>query len=163
MTIYKYIFRCLKEAIQKKCILGQQREDSKVRRNDIIHFVLDQFHDDKNEGEKESIQDDDQFEADARLNINDLNDGVKGIDKETCLVSNALLLFIAALDTTSSTLTFIMHFLMKYPEIQEKVRDEIVDVFGRHQGSYSQSFMSVSLFLTDIRICCHRKKRNRQK
>merc|ERR1711892_578130 len=51
-------------------------------------------------------------------------------DKERTLVCNAFLLFIAALDTTSSTLTFIVHYFLKYPEIQEKARNEIIGTLG---------------------------------
>ena len=40
---------------------------------------------------------------------------------------------MAALDTTSSTLTFVMHFLLKYPELQEKIREEINEVMGNSE------------------------------
>jgi len=105
----------------------KQREGSKVKRNDIIDLVLEQL---ENKQEKVSADEgfEDEFERDADYDMSKIKDA--GFDKEKTIVSNAFLLFVAALDTTSSTLTFAVHYLIKYPEIQEKLREEILDVIG---------------------------------
>ena len=71
----------------------------------------------------------DQFDKDAEIDVSNLKTS-SSVNFDEILVSNAFLLFTAALDTTSSTLTYAMHFLLKYPELQEKVRDEINEVVG---------------------------------
>ena len=40
-------------------------------------------------------------------------------------------LFIAGTETTATTLQWILLCLMHFPEVQKKLRNEIVDVFGR--------------------------------
>jgi len=108
----------------------EQRESSNTRRNDIIDCILDQMN--KNV-EKEEVTYEDQFDEDAAFDTTLLGDDAKQIDKERTLISSAFILFGAALDTTSSTLTFIIHFLVKYPDIQLNARNEIMEVIGESE------------------------------
>ena len=108
----------------------EQRESSNKRRNDIIDCILDQMN--KNI-EKEEVTCEDQFDEDAAFDTTSLGDDARQIDKERTIISSAFILFIAALDTTSSTLTFIIHFLIKYPDIQDNARREIMEVIGENE------------------------------
>ena len=45
-------------------------------------------------------------------------------------VATAILFFFAGFDTTSSTLSVVMHGLMYHPEVQDNVRREIEEVIG---------------------------------
>lgn len=65
------------------------------------------------------------------------------LDKEQVLVSNAFLLFGAALDTTSSTLTFAVHYLLKYPHYQDKIREEITNVVGEENNLTFESIQEM--------------------
>ena len=112
----------LKNALLKT--VDMRRNGSK-RRNDIIDHILDL---EKNTPDAMKNVIEDQFDKDAEIDISNLKTSAVNFDE--ILVSNAFLLFVAALDTTSSTLTFAMHFLLKYPELQDKVRDEINEVVG---------------------------------
>ena len=49
---------------------------------------------------------------------------------ELGFVATALLFFFAGFDTTSSSLSVVMHALMHHPDVQDKVREEIEDVIG---------------------------------
>ena len=49
---------------------------------------------------------------------------------ELGFVSIAILFFFAGFDTTSNTLSLVVHALIHHPEIQEKLRDEIEEVIG---------------------------------
>ena len=112
----------LKKALLKTV---EMRRNGGKRRNDIIDHVLDL---EKNNPEAMMNVSEDQFDKDAEIDVSNLKTSAVNFDE--ILESNAFLLFVAALDTTSSTLTYAMHFLLKYPELQEKVRDEINEVVG---------------------------------
>ncbi|KAK4873499.1 hypothetical protein RN001_015528 [Aquatica leii] len=49
------------------------------------------------------------------------------------LLSLCLDLFMAGSETTSNTLGFAMLYMLKYPNVQKKVQDEIDDVVGRNR------------------------------
>ena len=112
--------------VMKKTI--KHRETVKTKRNDIIDLIVEQL-DNKN-GEETIKEFESKFEEDAALDMSSLKKKNVEFDKESTLVSNAFLLFVAALDTTSSTLTFVIHFFLKHPEIQSRARDEIMGVIG---------------------------------
>jgi len=114
----------LKESLKKTIKL---RESSKTKRNDIIDLILDQMDNKVDEGK---VEVESKFEEDAELDMSGLKDSTNKLDKETILVSNAFLLFVAALDTTSSTLTFIVHFLLHHKDIQDRAREEIMEIVG---------------------------------
>lgn len=44
---------------------------------------------------------------------------------ESALVSNALLLFLAGFDTSSSSMAIVSYFLAKNPDIQERLYNEV--------------------------------------
>ena len=116
----------LKNALLKTV---EMRKNGGKRRNDIIDHVLDL---EKNNPEAMKNVSEDQFDKDAEIDVSNLKKSSMNFDE--ILVSNAFLLFVAALDTTSSTLTFVMHFLLQYPELQEKIRDEITEVVGSSEN-----------------------------
>ncbi|GIY56907.1 cytochrome P450 3A28, partial [Caerostris darwini] len=41
------------------------------------------------------------------------------------ILDNSVLFFLAAYETTSTALAFTTHFLIHYPEAQEKIRKEV--------------------------------------
>jgi len=109
----------------------EMRRNGTLKRNDIIDLVIEQAEARKsksgNQGDTE-IMEDDEYDKAASLDMSN----VKNLDlnMDETLVSNAFGIFVASLDTTSSTLTFAVHFLMKFPHFQEKIRDEISEVIG---------------------------------
>ena len=115
----------LKDVLRKTI---KHREDTQTRRNDIIDLIIDQIENKKDEDIVNEFES--EFEKDAALDMSNMKQNNDKFDKERTLVSNGFLLFIAALDTTSSTLTFIIHFFLKHPEVQERVRDEIMEAIG---------------------------------
>jgi len=82
------------------------RRKTGVRRNDMIDLFLDELDKDRDEDifTKEEL--------------------------ELGFVSTAILFFFAGFDTTSNTLSLVVHALIHHPEIQEKLRDEIEEVIG---------------------------------
>ncbi|KAI9293137.1 cytochrome P450 [Neoconidiobolus thromboides FSU 785] len=60
--------------------------------------------------------------------------------KEDCLtneevVNNLASFFLAGHDTTTNALTSAVYFLAKYPQIQQKVRNEIIHVLGANENT----------------------------
>jgi len=53
---------------------------------------------------------------------------------EVALVSNALLLFFAGFDTTSSGMSLVTYFLAKNPIVQEKLFEEVQDAISQNIG-----------------------------
>jgi len=121
--------------VLKKTI--KHRETTNFKRNDIIDLIVDQI-ENKNKEAKDMFES--KFEEDAAIDMSDVKDNAQKLDKERILVSNAFLLFVAALDTTSSTLTFVVHFFLQQPEVQERAREEIMEVIG---GSKKVTFEQI--------------------
>ena len=84
----------------------KQREETGERRNDIIDLVLDEM---KNSSLSEDFSND---------------------EKELILIANALVLFFAGFDSTAIGLSKVALQLIKNPDIQEKVLQEIEDILG---------------------------------
>ena len=127
----------LKNALMKT--VDMRRDGSAGRRNDIIDLVIDEL-EKKNNTKQDSIGEDD-YEKAANIDMSSVRK--VDLDKEQVLVSNAFLLFGAALDTTSSTLTFAVHYLLKYPHYQDKIREEITKVVGEENNLTFESIQEM--------------------
>ena len=96
------------------------------KRNDVLDLIIEVM-----ENKKENPADaryEDEFDKNAAIDMTDVNN--LDMDLEKTLISNAFLLFAAGTDTTSSTLCFAVHYLLKYPHLQERIRDELNEIVG---------------------------------
>merc|ERR1712045_259796 len=84
----------------------ENRRKTGVKRNDLIDIFIDELDKDHSKS------------------------GFSGEELETGLVATAILFFFAGFDTTSTTLSIVVHALVHHPHIQEKLRKEIEDVIG---------------------------------
>jgi len=91
----------------------ETRRKSGMRRNDIIDLIIEEL---EIAEEKGTLKDGD-------------------FDLEVALISTCIIFFFAGFDTTSTTLTVLMYALMKHPEVQEKLRDEVLDIMGREENA----------------------------
>ena len=84
----------------------KHRRETGVRRNDIVDILMDELDKDHDETlfTKEEL--------------------------EIGFVGTSVLFFFAGFDTTSTTLSLVVHALVHHPEVQELVRKEIEDVIG---------------------------------
>jgi len=87
-----------------------QRRQSGTRRNDIIDLLLDETDRDG----KDPKSDDEQ----------------EKLDLELALISNALIFFFAGFDTSSTTMSQVIFSFLKKPSVQDRARQEIMDVIG---------------------------------
>lgn len=88
----------------------EQRRQSGTRRNDIIDLLLDETAKDDKDQKSEDKKDE--------------------IDLELALISNALIFFFAGFDTSSTTMSQVIFCFLKKPAIQNRARQEIMDVIG---------------------------------
>ena len=121
-------FLFLRDAIIKTI---QMRDESKSRRNDIIDLVLDNLKRNSDMAAKEEFED--EYEKNAVMDVSNIKEDGLDMDRNDILVANAFLFFVAGLDTTSSTMAFLVHNLLHNPDVQEKVYEEIVSVVGESE------------------------------
>ncbi|XP_044259566.1 probable cytochrome P450 6a13 isoform X2 [Tribolium madens] len=98
------------------------RERNNIYRKDFMHLLLQL----KNRGK---LVDDDSI----------LKSNTDGENKEVTLTLNelaaqAFVFFLAGYETSSTTMTFCLYELASNPEIQQKLRDEINEVFKKHEN-----------------------------
>ena len=108
----------------------KHRVESGARRNDIIDMMIDEI---KNDAEKKSVGEN-EHEKDAQINTKGLGTvRDMGYDTESLIIANALLMFFVGFDTTSLGFAMVAHKLAGYPDLQEKVHQEIDDVIGSNE------------------------------
>ncbi|CAN8003446.1 unnamed protein product [Ixodes pacificus] len=61
---------------------------------------------------------------------NGINHSSKTVLDDDDITQNAFFVLVAGFETTSNSMTFITHMLVNYPEVQEKVRQELFSVLG---------------------------------
>lgn len=99
------------------------REKNNISRNDFLHLLLLL----KNKGSTKEV-------TDLPLEAEKASD-----DKLTMkeIIAQCFLFFFAGYDTTSTVLTAALYELARYPEIQEKLREEIHRVLSESEGELS--------------------------
>ena len=91
----------------------------------IVYFqfssVLDHLRSNSDWNASPEFEDD--YEKNAALDLSWLNKGDRSnLERNDILLANAFLLFVAGLDTTSSSMTFVVHNLLNNPKVQDKGR-----------------------------------------
>jgi cytochrome P450 family 6 len=112
------------------------RKATGLRKNDLIDLALDALKKApataSAEAEKAAEAEGGQFEKDAVVQSSAASSKVD--DLEGMLVANAIQLFLAGYETTSTIMAVCMYFLAKHPDVQDKVRQE-VDTAVEEAGS----------------------------
>ncbi|KAI9360255.1 cytochrome P450 [Pilaira anomala] len=103
------------------------------RQMDSFFQMLDNVIEAKSESLKKGDFQNDALEENEKdiltLMIESVNRGEGYMSNEE-LRSNLLIFFIAGHDTTANALAFAIHYLAKYPEIQERAREEALAILG---------------------------------
>ena len=68
------------------------------------------------------------------------------------ILANALLFFVAGYDTTATSLSFFMYNMARYPDIQDKLMEEINTVVGDKVRAFVEYLMLEVWFRCDISI-----------
>lgn len=117
-----------------KNVINLRKRNPDLRRKDLLQLMLDTKISDEelkamtNEqltvsNEKENIANDVKVQKTiTKKDLNLTDDEIK---------ANAVVFFEAGYETTSTALGFIAHILVNYPEVQEKVREEVQELYER--------------------------------
>ena len=117
----------------------EQRRRDKIRRNDFIDLALDALKNAENENKE---TENDQFEKDAAITTK-TSVKIDETEFESLLVSNTFLLFFAGFDTSSTIMGVGLHYLAKYPDVQERLYQEIYEAFERNDGSQDLDYNTI--------------------
>ena len=113
-------------------IVDRRRKEVDTDRRDLLQALIDARITSDNVSAKVSTATSDE----VNIISNDQNAKEKSSTKSRKLndyeiIGNAVVALVAGYETTSTTLAFIAHQLVNYPDIQEKMREEILDIFAR--------------------------------
>ncbi|XP_022904135.2 cytochrome P450 6A1-like [Onthophagus taurus] len=100
----------------------EYRESTNFRRNDFFQILLDL----KNSKDK-----------DQNLSVNEL-------------AAQAFVFFTAGFETSSTTMQFALYELSKHPEIQQKAREEVLNVLQKSNGEINYEILAEMKYLTQI-------------
>jgi len=131
----------------------KHRMESGYRRNDIIDMMIDEI---KNEKESQMAYEN-EHEKDAVINTKGLGTlRERGYDPEALIVANALMMFFVGFDTTSMGVTMVAHSLALYPDLQEKVLNELDDVVGSKKAVTYEDLQKLTYldhFINEVYRC----------
>ena len=111
-----------------------RKENPNLRRNDLLQVMLDL------DVAKEDAMSDDKLTANYDENENVVSYGQQNGNKtngnkrslrltEDEIKANCVLIYGAGYETTSTALAYVAHVLVNYPEVQEKVREEVRQLY----------------------------------
>ncbi|XP_066156670.1 cytochrome P450 6A1-like [Euwallacea fornicatus] len=78
------------------------------------------------------------------------NDQKSSIFSETEMLSNAFIIYLGGYETSSSTTCFAMYELASNPEIQEKLREEILDSLRKNDNQVTYESISEMQYLDKV-------------
>ncbi|XP_063224001.1 cytochrome P450 6k1-like [Bacillus rossius redtenbacheri] len=115
------------------------REKNNIKRNDLIDLLIQL----KNQGRIEDEGVDDNEKSNQPISkTSDFTDDD--------LVAQAAIFFTAGYETNSSTLCFCLYELSGAPDIQQRLRRDIVDTLERHGGEITYEAMQEMTYLEKV-------------
>ncbi|XP_075553602.1 thromboxane-A synthase-like [Dermacentor variabilis] len=125
--------------VQEKCkrIVTERQLDSSLRRKDLLQLMIDAKDSRVDAGSVTSTQltaaedNDEELPSEAKSEIsNGKLPGVfnKAVLDDDDITQNAFAILVAGFETTSNTMSLVTHMLMHHPQVQEKVRKELLSV-----------------------------------
>ncbi|XP_037578862.1 LOW QUALITY PROTEIN: thromboxane-A synthase-like [Dermacentor silvarum] len=128
--------------VQEKCkrIVGQRQQDTSLRQKDLLQLMIDAKESRVDLGSVTSTQltagEENEQELPNRTNTTaeSANGNVSVFNKAVLddddITQNAFVVLVAGFETTSNTMSLVTHMLVHYPEVQEKMREELFSVLA---------------------------------
>lgn len=130
--------------ITKKMV--QVRKSNKIKSKDFLQLLID-----AKRVQSTTVMDL-EMSSEERINNNSPlpNDTTDEKLLETEIISNALLFLLAAYETTSVTLQFVIHNLVNNQDIQEKLRSELKQAINHNSGEVNFKTVSKVALLKNV-------------
>lgn len=119
----------------------EHREKEKVQRNDFMNLLIQL----KNKGKL----DEEDEEGHDEYNGDEKSVGVVSLT-ETEIAAQAFAFFSAGFETISMTMSYALYELSIHQEIQDKAREEILQVIDKHNGTLSYEALGDLKYLEQI-------------
>ena len=108
-----------------------RRKEYGTRRGDIIDIISEEFENYKTKAARTAVTFEGEFEKDAAITTGSLASLADSeFDEETLQIAGILVMFFAGFDTTTMGFSMICHKMALYPEFQDRMRDELLEVLG---------------------------------
>lgn len=126
--------------VQEKCknIVMQRQADNVAHQRDLLQHMIEAKQSSVDFGTVTSDQltaaDDNDHELKQESQLaNGFTRTSRAVLDDDDITQNAFLVLVAGYETTSNTLTLVTHMLVNYPEVQEKVRQELLSVLEQDE------------------------------
>ncbi|XP_061396406.1 cytochrome P450 6a8-like [Musca vetustissima] len=103
----------------------EYRERNQVKRNDFLDILIEL----KNSPQEE--------QGEYQLDMGDL-------------IAQAFVFFIGGFETSSSTMSFALYELAKNPQVQEKARQDVMDVLQKYQGVFNYESLNEMGYIRQV-------------
>ncbi|XP_055948321.1 cytochrome P450 3A6-like isoform X2 [Argiope bruennichi] len=100
-------------------IIKQRRNNPNLKKPDLLQWLIDASDSEMDSQKSKLSRNGDKLSKPSVLRRK------KQFLTDTEIKSNSLVVFLAGLETTSSSLAFAFYFLAKYPDFQKKIQEEI--------------------------------------
>nr|AIL94161.1 cytochrome P450 CYP3025A2 [Tigriopus japonicus] len=110
----------------------EERKKSNIKRNDLLDLLMDTLKAD-HKGIKQELEKD-QFDQDAQVHVSKKN-VIPDDEIDLYLLSNALVLFFAGFETSSTIMSVTSFFLATHEDVQDKVYEEVSEAIAQNSGS----------------------------
>lgn len=113
--------------LRKTCdqIVAARRADTNNTRMDLLQLMIDAQGDCVTDLQSLTVQESDESAAAPACPVTGASAGGKKLTQQE-VVDNAFLVLLAGYETTSSSLAFISRLLLRFPEVQDRLREELM-------------------------------------
>ncbi|KAG8194931.1 hypothetical protein JTE90_021392 [Oedothorax gibbosus] len=135
------------ELIQSvKDVIASRRSNKENRRNDLLQLMIDAEIDDMSNITSDDLTaKDDNEEKTTGASSGKLTRRMTDAD----ILDNSVLFFLAGYETTSTALAFTTHFLIHFPDAQEKIRQEVQNLI-ESEGDLDYSSVNKLQYLDEV-------------
>ncbi|XP_077486655.1 cytochrome P450 3A6-like [Amblyomma americanum] len=145
--------------VQEKCkrIVMQRQEDASLRQKDLLQLMIDAKDSHVDFGSVTSAQLTAAEDNDQELSNGDVGGAArsglsvfkKAVLDDDDITQNAFVVLVGGFETTSNAMSLVTHMLIHYPEVQEKVREELLSVL-RPEETITYSTIQNLPYMTSV-------------
>ncbi|XP_015908100.1 cytochrome P450 3A24 isoform X2 [Parasteatoda tepidariorum] len=128
-----------------KEVIATRRKNQQKARPDLLQLMLDAEGTDGDSVTADDLTASDEKEVEVKGNKGKISKKLSDAD----VLDNSVLFFLAAYETTSTALAFTTHLLIKHPDVQEKVRKEVLQLL-KSEGELDYNSVNMLQYLDQV-------------